>query len=264
MTVRDAAPNPSERRIVVFRVLAAVTGLIFLVPLLNALAPWAVVLDTGDAHPGPDRWFITTSGSEDLIQAATLLALAWRPRRPLLAFYLLVAVVVAAVVNLPFVPSFAFILAPVIATLATYPYWSALRDVRHWWDHADRSLLLVGTVVGVATLVVAVAALSRQIGGTGAAVEANWWADYAEHMLLLAIAVLVASSGLPGWRVLAGAAAVAWVYLGLVAVFLLPDATGSWSVVGGLLGLVVGVALAGVAVAGEQWPQLLRRPGHLH
>ena len=182
----------------------------------------------------------------------------------MLAFYLLVSVLLAAVVNLPFVPSFAFILALVVPTLATYPYWSEVRDVRRWWDHANRSLLLIGAVCGVAALVVGVMAIGRQIGGTGPAVVANWWADYAEHMLLLAVAVLVASSARPGWRVLASAAAVAWVYLGMVAVFLLPDATGSWSVVGGALGLAVGITLSGVAVAGEPLPQLLRPPGHLH
>jgi hypothetical protein len=262
--MRNDAQGPSRRRIVVFRVIAAVTGLIFLVPVLNALAPWTILLDTGDARPELDRWFITVSGAEDMIQAVTLLALAWRPRQPLLAFYLLVAVSVAAVVNLPFVPSFVVILALVVPALATYPYWSELRELRHWWERPQQSLLLIGAVTGIATLLVAVAAISRQIGGTGPAAEANWWADYAEHLLLLSVAVLVASSGRPGWRVLTSAAGGAWAYLGLVAALILPGATGSWGVVGGFLGLVVGITLAGVAVAGEPRLQILRRHEHPH
>jgi hypothetical protein len=244
-----------------FRIVAAVTGLVFLVPVLNVLAPWTLVLDTGDSHAQVDRWFITVSGAEDLIQAVVLLALAWRPRRPLLALYLVVAMAVAAVVNLPFVPSFVVILAALVPALATYPYWAELRDAPRWWRRADQPLLLVGAVTAVAALGGAIVSIGRQIGGTDAAAEANWWADYAEHVLLLSVAVLVASCVKPGWRVLTGTAAVSWTYLGLVAAVVLPDATGSWGVTAGLVSLVVGLGLAAVTVfdADHHWvliPQL--------
>jgi hypothetical protein len=93
--------------------------------------------------------------------------------------------------------------------------------------------------------------VGRQIGGTDPAAQANWWADYAEHASLVGIAGLMATSGRPGWRILGGLAAVAWLYLGFVAVFRLPDHTGSWGVVGGVAGLAVGTILAVTCVRGD-------------
>jgi hypothetical protein len=86
------------------------------------------------------------------------------------------------------------------------------------------------------------------VGGTDIAAQGNWWADYAEHVSLLGVAPLLASSGRPGWRILGGMAALAWVNLGLVALVELPDSIGSWGTVGGLLALTVGAVLAAVCI----------------
>src|SRR5205085_12184070 len=114
----------------------------------------------------------------------------------------------------------------------------------------------------VAVFVTAVVAESRQITGTGQAVDASWWADYAEHVSLLGVAALFASTGRPGWRILAALTGAVWSYLGLVAIFSLPDQAGSWGILGGLAGLATGLVLVGAAALGEG-EQRARVVGHL-
>ena len=245
--------SPSKRRVLAFRILAALTGLLFLAAgVINARAGWLLVVGaTGDQHPEANRWFTTVAGTADLILAGCLIALAWRPVLSLLFFYCVTGFVVAALINLPFVPEFAVILAATVPALATYPYWAELRTVPTWWRKPRIAPLVVSVAAAAAVFTVAAVAIGRQIGGTDAAAQANWWADYAEHVSLLAVAALIASSGRPGWRILGGLAAAAWLYLGVVAVFLLPHHTASWGVLGGLLGIGVGLVLGSAAAVGD-------------
>ena len=113
----------------------------------------------------------------------------------------------------------------------TYPCWAELRTATTWWRSPRIVPLTVGVLASAVVFTIAVIAIGRQIGGTDLAAQANWWADYAEHVSLLGIAALVASSGRPGWRILALLTGVAWLYLGFVAVFLLPTHTASWGTV---------------------------------
>ena len=87
-------------------------------------------------------------------------------------------------------------------------------------------------------------------------------ADYAEHVSLLGVAALFASTGRPGWRILAALTGAVWSYLGLVAIFSLPDQAGSWGILGGLAGLATGLVLVGAAALGEG-EQRARVVGHL-
>jgi hypothetical protein len=249
----DAEPRTvSSRRLLIFRILAVVTGLLFVFAgLMNARAGWMLVGASGDLHPELNRWFTTVAGAADLIMAGCFLALAWRPQFYLLFSFTVIAAVVAAAINLPFVPEFAVILAAVVPVLVAYPYWSQLRALPTWWRRPHVAMLAVSAVSAVVLFLVAGIDVVRQIGGTDAAAQANWWADYAEHASLVGIAGLMASSGRPGWRILGGLAAVAWLYLGFVAVFSLPDHTGSWGVAGGLAGLAVGTVLAVTCVRGD-------------
>ena len=253
MSHDNQSTSPSKRRVLAFRILAALTGLMFLAAgVINARAGWLVVVGaTGDEHAEANRWFTTVAGTADLILAGCLLALAWRPRLSLLFFYCVAGFVVAAVINLPFVPEFAIILAVTVPALATYPYWAELRAVPTWWREPRIVPLVVSVATAAVVFTVAAASIGRQIGGTDAAALANWWADYAEHVSLLAVAALIASSGRPGWRILAGLAAAAWLYLGVVAVFLLPHHTASWSTLGGLAGIAVGLVLGSAAAVGD-------------
>src|SRR6185295_7223806 len=126
-----------------------------------------------------NRWFTTVAGTSDLVLAGCLLALAWRPKLSLLFFYFVTGFVVAAVINLPFVPEFAVILAATVPALATYPHWAELRTVTTWWRSPRIVPLTVSLIAAAVVFAIAVVAIGRQIGGTDAAAQANWWADYA-------------------------------------------------------------------------------------
>jgi hypothetical protein len=191
----------------------------------------------------------------------SFIALAMWPDLSLLLFYCATAFVIAAVVNLPFVPSFAVILAVTLPAFATYPYWRELRTVRTWWRRPRVLLLVVSLFVAAVVFTMAVVAISRQITRNDVAAQANWWADYAEHASLLAVAALIASSGRPGWRTLAGLSGTAWIYLGAVAAFVLPDHTASWGVPLGIAAMAFGFLLAFSSVVGYAEPSAVGGPG---
>jgi hypothetical protein len=263
MTHDPESSPPSHRRLVVFRVLSGLTGLLFLgAGIANARAGWSVVTGTsGDQHPEANRWFTTVAGTSDLIMSGSFLALAVWPELTLLLFYCATAFVIAALVNLPFVPSFAVILAITVPAFATYPYWRELRSVRTWWRRPRWLLLVVSLLAAVVVLTMAVVAVSRQITRNDVAAQANWWADYAEHASLLAVASLIASSGRPGWRILAGLAGIAWTYLGCIAAFVLPDHTASWGMPLGLAAIAFGLLLAFSSAAFDTEPTPVSGPG---
>src|SRR3954454_24414971 len=197
-------PGTGHRvRGIVFRVLAALAGLFFLVAVvLMASAPWALLQPDQLARTEANRWFLTVAGSVDAITAGVLLALAHRPTRTLLVVDLLMAVIVAGSIILPFQPSFAAILAIAVAPLIAYPYWRDVRTFPSWWKDAPPGPLILAALAAVALLVTAAIALPRQIGGTDQAALAGWWSDYTEHVTVLAVAGVLAASRGPGWRIL--------------------------------------------------------------
>src|SRR4051812_40955263 len=83
-------PNPpvtedaSRRRVMIFRVLAVIPVLVFLVAEANLLAPWVFLLDTED-DPEPNKWFHVVSGGADIFMLVIFVALIIRPRLPALA-----------------------------------------------------------------------------------------------------------------------------------------------------------------------------------
>jgi hypothetical protein len=240
----DSERTPRRIRLIVFRVLATLAGLFFLVAVcLHVPAPW-VILQADEPHPELHRWFITVSGAVDLIGAGALLALVQRPRRTLLVAEWSLAVIIAGVIILPFQPWFAAYLALGILPLVSYPYWGEVRAFPRWWAGTRRDMLVLAVVAGAALLITAAFALPRQISGTGPAAQAGWWSDYAEHASVLAMAGVLAASRGPGWRILATLCSAVWLYLGLVSSLVLPHHTGSWGRVGGVLAVLVGAAFA--------------------
>ena len=80
-------------RVIIFRVVAALAGLFFVVAVvLMASAPWVLLQPDQDVRTELNRWFLTVAGSVDAITAGVLLALALRPRRTLLVVELAGAV----------------------------------------------------------------------------------------------------------------------------------------------------------------------------
>ena len=123
-----------------------------------------------------------------------------------------------------------------------------------WWQRPRVIPLIVSLVAAAVVFTLGVVAIGRQICGTDAAAQANWWADYAEQVSLPAIAALLASSGQPGWRLLGGLAAAVWIYRGAVATFVLTDDAGSWGTAGGLAGMGFGLTLATICLRGDSSP----------
>ena len=235
--------NRVRVRLIVFRVLAALAGLFFLVAVvLAAPAPW--VLLQPDPNAAANRWFLTVAGSVDAIAVVVFFALVQRPRRTLLFVEMSAAAVIAAAIILPFGLLFAAILAVAVAPLVAYPYWRDARAFPSWWAGVPVPPLILAGLAGVALLVTAAIALPPEISGTYPAAQANWWSDYAEHATILAVAGVLAASRGPGWRILRCTCAAVWLYLGLVAALVLPHHTGSWRYVGGVAAILVGLGFA--------------------
>jgi hypothetical protein len=248
------APGTGHRiRVLVFRVLAALAGMFFLVAVvLMASAPWVLLQPDQLARTEASRWFLTVAGSVDAITAGVLLPLAHRPSRTLLVVDLLGAVIVAGAIILPFQPSFAAILAVGVIPLLAYPYWRDVRTLPAWWADVPRAPLILAALGGIVLVVSAAVALPRQIGGTDPAALAGWWSDYAEHVTVLSLAGVLAASRGPGWRILTILCSTVWLYLGVVAAVILPHHPGSWGRVGGIAAFRVGVGFALTAWRGAE------------
>jgi hypothetical protein len=240
-------------RVIIFRVVAALAGLFFVVAVvLMASAPWVLLQPDQDVRTELNRWFLTVAGSVDAITAGVLLALAQQPRRTLLVVELVGAVIVAGAIILPFQPSFAAILAIGVVPLIAYPYWRDVRTFPSWWAGTSRALLIFAALAGAALLVTAAIAYPRQIGGTDPAARGDWWSDYAEHATVLALAGVLAASRGPGCRILRGLCGAVWLYLGLVAALVLPHHAGSWGRLGGTAALLVGIGFGVAAWRGSE------------
>jgi hypothetical protein len=248
-----APTSPSRRRLWTFRILTGITAALVLLALPNLLAPWLDInLNEGLQHPELERWHAAVEASGDAAAFIALLVLLRRPAgNPMLAVSFAVSALVATLMVLPFTgPLLLAILVPVALVVVSYPYWS-VRGLRRADVRPVRPLLAV-SVLGAAALVAPVTtALQRQIAGVGEMAVTNQWATYAEHCTTLALTALLASLGLPGWRVMAGTLAARCVYLGAVATAL-PTQPDSWGVPGGAAALVVGVVAAYSAIAARR------------
>src|SRR5215217_3559421 len=114
--------RPYRVRVIIFRVVAVLAGLFFVVAVvLMASAPWVLLQPDQVTRTELNRWFLTVAGSVDAIAAGVLLTLALQPRRTLLIVEHAGVAIVAGAVILPFQPSFAAILAIVVVPLIAYP-----------------------------------------------------------------------------------------------------------------------------------------------
>jgi len=230
-------------------VAGGLVALAFLTAAANVLAPWTGVNVAGLTDPGSARWSLALEGVVDLLVLTCIVMAVIRPARSaLLVQYLLYAAPLAAALIIPFAgPSFLIVVVLLLLVPATYPYPRELVSLRSG-PGPSMSLLAVACA-GTAVLVpLAVDAFQTQVTlPRGAAADFNVLATNGEHLLLLALAGLLAATRRPGWRVLAGATTAACVYLGLVSI-LLPNQPNSWGVVGGVAALVAAGAYGIAAV----------------
>ena len=244
-TPPDSGAPPRNRRLLTFRLLALLPILLFTVNATNLLAPWTFILDPSDDLPEPHRWFFVVSAAADLLLLSCFAGLIVRPRWTVLAAWIPVSFAIVLVTIVPLQPWFLlFVLAIAGPATVAYPYWSDLRGWRQWWEGVRPELLAFAGVVAAAMLVIAVIAFRRQIVRDDAVTDANWWNDDAEHTADIALAGLLAISRGPGALLLRAVLSGIWVYLGIIAAFVLPDAIGSVGRVGGILGIAIGLVFA--------------------
>jgi len=234
----------SRRRITVFRILAAIPVLVFFVAEFNLLAPWVFVLSNED-NPEPNRWFYVVSGCADIFMLATFVGLIIKPRLSALAAWIVISLAIVLVTIVSLQPAFLiFVLVVAGPAAVAYPYWRDLRGWTTWWRGARPQLLALAAAACLALIPVAVVAFRRQIINDDLAADANWWNDSAEHITDVAIVGLLAVSRAPGALVLRATLSLSYLYLGIIAGFVLPDATASWGTLGGLLAIAAGIGFA--------------------
>lgn len=247
---RDLAAARPAWRVITFRVLAALGGLVFLVPLQQAISPWgAVTLSNTDGVTDVNlhRWSAALAGGPDAGLAVLLFYLAWRPMRaPLVLQWAALAAIVFLAANVPFAgPAVAVYAIPVVLVLVAYPEPRALLKAP-WVDGVRLAVLVPTTLIAVLLLVDASRALALQIGGTGELARNYDAASNAEHMITVGLAALLAGTRRPGSQALALMAAAVIAFLGAAAITV-PTNPGSWGVIGGAVAIAGGAALAGAS-----------------
>jgi hypothetical protein len=218
----DGAGAPSRLRIAVFRVLAALSGLFFLVTVRAAISPWAppIISNPEKVHdPDAHRWSDALAGGPDLAGAMILLYLAWRPLgTPLLLQWLAIEVVVFLIANVPFVgPPVALIAVPIVLTIVAYPQPSRLLEPP-WQGRLRLPLLVLAVIVALPLFILAGQALLSQLQGMDEIARNYDSASNLEHLLNVAAGALLAATGRPGSRFLAVVIGGVLVFLGIAAI----------------------------------------------
>ena len=247
---RERANTTPIWRVTVFRFLAGLAGCIFLGTLPQALSPWGdVTLSNmqGVQDANLHRWSAALAGGPDVGMAAVLFYLAWRPMRaPLVVQWLVVAVVVFLVANVPFVGLYVAVIAiPVVVVVAAYPELRSLLKAP-WAEGVSLPLLAIGALVAIFLLASAAQAMADQIAGQGELARNYDAASTAEHLTNVGFAALLAGTRRPGHQVLAVMAGGVVAFIGAAAITV-PANPGSWGVVGGIAAVAGGLALIGVS-----------------
>ena len=234
----------SRRRRVLFATVGGLVALAFLTSTPNVLAPWMVVNIENLTDPAHMRWSLALEGVVDLLGLVCLVVALARPARSvLLVQYLLYAAVLAAAVILPFSPMFLITVGLLLLVPLAYPYPRELFALRSR-SGLSHALLAVAVATAAVLLPLAAQALRTQANlPRGSGSDFNTLATNAEHLLLLALAGLLAATRRPGWKVIALGVTATYAYLA-VASILLPDQPNSWGLAGGIASLLSAVAFA--------------------
>ena len=239
-------------RTIVFVVITALVALLFVTDLRSALAPWGLLngQDYGVSHPEVHLWHAAIQAVvTGILISGPLFALLWRPReRPLLVQYLALAALISALVNVPFIGPFSLVIVlPILLVVALYPAPRKLLTFSR--EEPFSRLLLVLSLLAIVLLAPLMwRELLWQIQGVGGeqATTQQWISDV-EHTLLLLLAGVLASTKRPGWQPLSLLTGVVFLYLGSAAL-IIPNQAGSWGVLGGVLGVLGGLAYLGATL----------------
>jgi hypothetical protein len=235
--------SASRPRRIVFTLVAGIVSAAFLNVVPLVLAPWRTVNIEGLSDPAQARWGLALEGGVDLLAVIFIVGALLRPARSaLLVQYVLYAALLAAAVVTPFNgPIFLIVVGLLLLVPLTYPYPRELFSLRSQRGPSVR-LLTVAVIAAAVLIPLAVQAIRIQATiphGTGP--DSNGPITNAEHLLLLAVAGLMAATRRPGWRVIASAVTAAYAYLGLASI-LLPNQPSSWGTAGGAASLLASAA----------------------
>jgi hypothetical protein len=235
----------------------AIAGLLILLMLFASGRDLLLLPDQSGFASIIHRWHEAQSGAfMTILLAGSLLALLWKPQtKPLVMQYILLSIGIfcilfATATGAGFMPIVLVVGVVFIAILAAaYP---RPRDLLSFRSDASLSYPLLAVTVVAAILLAPIIAreLNYQIlGMTQQDVHAlNYhWLTSVALALLLILGGSLSATRRPGWRALAVIIGIAYLYLGSMAL-LLPDYAGSWGTIGGVLGLLAGLAYIGVTL----------------
>lgn len=244
MTVISAPPSVSRLRLALFRTVAGLVALLFTPSAVSMLAPWFDVNTVGLTHLEQARWSLALEGSVDALLIVCLVVAAVRVSQARVLVQLTaVSTLLATVVVTPFAgPSFLVTTALLLVVVAAYPSPAALLTPPIRSERVP-ALLAMTVPAAAALLPVAATAIHDQFGlPRGHDPDLNLLVTDAEHLLVLAVAGIVAGLGGPGWRTLATTVGAVWIYLGAASIAL-PDQAASWGVGAGTVAAAVGVTI---------------------
>ncbi len=235
----------------------AIAGLLVLLMLFASGRDLLLLPDQSGFPSIIHRWHEAQSGAfMTILLGGSLLALLWKPQtKPLVMQYILLSIGIvcllfATATGIGFMPVVLVIGVVLIVILAAaYP---RPRDLLNFRSDASLSYPMLAITIVVAILLAPIIAreLNYQIlGMTQQDVHAlNYhWLTSVALALLLILGGSLAATRRTGWRALAVIIGVAYLYLGSMAL-MLPDYAGSWGMMGGILGLLAGLAYIGVTL----------------
>jgi hypothetical protein len=243
-------------RRIIFTILAGVVAFFLLTNLFRLAAPWASMAwyphdDPRQLNPDLHRWHEAMWGAvTGIIEGGILLTLLWRPREnPLLMQFMALALLGAVLIVLPFEPDLLFVIVMLALVVITYPAPRALLDFSREGS-ISRPMLGLSLAAALVLVPYIVRLMFWQIKGIGGEhAVAKQWASDVEHTAFLLLAMFLASTKRPGWKILGVLTGVVLLYLG-VAALALPNYAGSWGTIGGIAALIGGLLYL-IAVVGE-------------
>jgi len=234
-------------RRILFTLIAGVVAFFLLTNLFRLAAPWASMSwyphdDPRQLNPEFHRWHEAMWGAvTGILNAGVLLSLLWRPREnPLLIQFIALVVIGAVLTVLPFEPSLLFVIVMLALVVVAYPLPRALLDFSRE-EPFIRPLLALSVAAALLLMPYIIRLVFWQIQGVGGEhAVANQWISDIEHTTFLLLAMFLASTKRPGWRILGALTGMTLSYLGLAALAL-PNYAGSWGVMGGIAALLGGL-----------------------
>jgi VanZ family protein len=236
-------------RIIVFAIVAVLLTLFFMFGqdgLPSLAEPWVLPEAASKTfHPEIHRWHDAMWGVLNaLLVGGTLLALIWRGhRRPLLAQFFALAMIISSIAFIAFDPThfFEYIpLALLVIFLVAYP---ALRTLLSLAPEGRISILLLA--LGILAAVMLAPDVYRNIvlqiyDRTSKHGQYMHWLLSAVTDILLVVAGLLTSTKRPGWKALGVITGIAFLYAGAAAVTV-PFHPGSWGTIGGVISILGGI-----------------------